>query len=88
MRGIELSGIVTDPERVTTCKTRIMAEGSYVFAHHLARVDRIDREPLSQAIDQGETNGLADGTTAVIDIDAGRQALDPGRKLIRRSGIG
>lgn len=46
-RGVDLAGVITDPDRPTTQKTRIVAEGAYVFAHHLARVDRLSREPLS-----------------------------------------
>jgi len=46
-RGIDLSGVITDPDRPTTQKTRIVAEGAYVFAHHLARVDRLSRAPLT-----------------------------------------
>ncbi len=44
--GIDMAGIVVDAERPTTRKTRIVAEGSYVFAHHLARVDPVIREPV------------------------------------------
>ncbi len=44
--GIDMTGIVVDAERPTTRKTRIVAEGSYVFAHHLARVDHVSREPV------------------------------------------
>ena len=46
-RGVDLAGVITDPDRPTTQKTRIVAQGAYVFAHHLARVDRLSREPLT-----------------------------------------
>ena len=46
-RGVDLAGVITDPERPTTQKTRIVAEGAYVFAHHLARVDRLSRTPVT-----------------------------------------
>ncbi len=46
-RGIDLTGVITVPNRPTTQKTRIVAEGAYVFAHHLARVDRLTRDPIS-----------------------------------------
>ncbi len=45
-QGIDLSGVLTLPNRPTTQKTRIVAEGAYVFAHHLARVDRLTRAPI------------------------------------------
>ena len=44
--GIDTAGVVVDSERPTTRKTRIVAEGSYVFAHHLARVDLVSRDPV------------------------------------------
>ena len=49
--NVAQDGIVTDPQRPTTQKTRIVAGGAYVFAHHLARVDRLSREPASPAIE-------------------------------------
>ncbi|HEY64530.1 MAG TPA: hypothetical protein G4O02_08155 [Caldilineae bacterium] len=45
--GLDTSGVVVDPGRCTTVKTRIVAEGSLIFAQHLARIDRIDRAPVS-----------------------------------------
>lgn len=50
--GVETGGLVTDAARPTTRKTRIVAEGSYVFAHHLARVDRSDDAPLAPATER------------------------------------
>jgi len=46
-RRVDLAGVITDAGRMTTQKTRIVAEGAYVFAHHLARVDRLSREPVT-----------------------------------------
>ena len=46
-RDVDLAGVVTDPDRPTTHKIRMVAEGAYVFAHHLARVDRLSRTPVS-----------------------------------------
>ncbi len=46
-RGVDLAGVITDPDRPTTHKIRLVAEGAYVFAHHLARVDRLSRTPVS-----------------------------------------
>ena len=48
-RGVDVAGIIVDPSRPTTRKTRIVAEGGYVFAHHLARVDHLSRAPLDAA---------------------------------------
>lgn len=46
-QGLAGVGIIITNQHFTTRKTRILAEGSYVFAHHLARVDRVDRRPLT-----------------------------------------
>lgn len=37
----------TDPNRPTTVKTRLLAEGGFVYAQHLARIDHLSREPLA-----------------------------------------
>ena len=46
-RGVDLAGVIIDPSRPTTHKVRLVAEGAYVFAHHLARVDRLSRTPVT-----------------------------------------
>ncbi len=48
--GIITSGLVTDPSRPTTAKTRIVAEGTLVFPQQLARIDRVDSRPLQGEI--------------------------------------
>ena len=71
-RGIDLSGVITDPDRPTTRKTRIVAEGAYVFAHHLARVDRLSREPLGGDREQHLCDRIAallPGVDAVLVSD-------------------
>jgi rfaE bifunctional protein kinase chain/domain len=45
--GVSTS-FVTIPGRPTTRKTRIVAEGGLIFAQHLARIDRVSREPLPE----------------------------------------
>lgn len=50
-RGVNTEGILTDPTRPTTTKTRLVAEGPYnVFPQQVARVDRQDRAPIDGAI--------------------------------------
>ncbi|HEM61600.1 MAG TPA: hypothetical protein ENO24_04865, partial [Chloroflexi bacterium] len=46
--GILTDGLVVDPDRPTTTKTRIIAEGTLVFPQQLARIDRVERAPLGQ----------------------------------------
>ncbi len=51
-RHVAQDGVIVDPQRPTTQKTRIVAEGAYVFAHHLARVDRLSRAPAQGTIEK------------------------------------
>lgn len=47
-RGVNVDGVFIDPDRPTTTKLRVVAEGpSNVFPQQVARVDRQDRRPLS-----------------------------------------
>lgn len=50
--GIEKSGVVIDPSRPTTTKTRIMADGSLRFPQQLARIDQVDRSALQLPVEQ------------------------------------
>jgi rfaE bifunctional protein kinase chain/domain len=45
--GIGIEGVVVDPDRSTTTKTRIVARGSLRFPQQVARIDQVDRRPLS-----------------------------------------
>ena len=49
--NIEAGGLVVDPERATTLKTRIVSGGSLRFPQQLARIDRIDRRPPAPEIE-------------------------------------
>ena len=44
--GVETRGVVVAPERVTTRKTRFLAEGFFRFPQQVARVDRGGRGPV------------------------------------------
>lgn len=48
--GIGTAGIVIDPSRPTTTKTRIVAQGAQRFPQHLARIDRLDQRPYPAAL--------------------------------------
>jgi rfaE bifunctional protein kinase chain/domain len=48
--GIVTDGLVTDPDRITTAKTRVVAEGTLVFPQQLARIDKLDRRPLDGGV--------------------------------------
>lgn len=54
--GVDPGGVLADPGRPTTVKTRIVSESSLRFSQQLARIDRIDRQPLA-----------ADGVAALVE---------------------
>lgn len=72
---IDLCGIITDPNRPTTTKTRVVASGFLLFPQQLVRVDRQDRSPV-------------DGATARAIVDAIDQ-INPDAIIISdyRSGV-
>lgn len=43
--------LVADPSRITTLKTRVMAEGTLVFPQQVARLDRLSRAPASPSVE-------------------------------------
>ncbi len=49
--AIGTSGVAIDPDRPTTTKTRVMAEGSRMFPQQVARVDQVDRSGLSPVVE-------------------------------------
>lgn len=68
--GIETAGLVVDPHRPTSTKTRIAAGGSQVVRQQIVRVDRVmtgplalaEREQLLAAVDRA----LADATGLIL----------------------
>ena len=50
MAGVDPGCVLTDPLRPTTVKTRIISESSLRFSQQLARIDRIDRQPIGAAL--------------------------------------
>lgn len=44
--GINTAGLITDPQRPTVTKIRVVAEGELRFPQQLARVDRLSPQPL------------------------------------------
>lgn len=48
--GIDASGIIVDPSRPTTTKTRVVAEDGTRIRQQIVRVDRIDRRELDAKI--------------------------------------
>jgi D-glycero-beta-D-manno-heptose-7-phosphate kinase len=50
-RGIDPAGLVTDASRSTTTKTRLMAHMGLRFPQQVARIDRIERTPISGEVE-------------------------------------
>lgn len=48
--GIRAEGLVVDPGRPTTTKTRVLAEGTLVLPQQLVRIDRAQASPLGEEI--------------------------------------
>lgn len=44
-RGVDTTGLITDPTRTTTTKTRVLAAVPLTIAQQVARLDRLDRTP-------------------------------------------
>lgn len=50
--GVGTDGVLVDRSRPTTTKTRIVAEGGFVYVQHLARIDHLDRRPLGAQLEK------------------------------------
>src|SRR5258708_17329052 len=50
--GIDPAGLISDPSRPTTTKTRIMAHMGLRFPQQVARIDKIPRHPVSREIEE------------------------------------
>lgn len=64
--GIATDGIVVDPGRPTTLKTRILAEGTRLFPQQVARIDRQERRPVDGEVQQQLVEHLSH-LTATVD---------------------
>jgi rfaE bifunctional protein kinase chain/domain len=79
---LDTSGIVTDPSRPTTTKTRIMAEGAMpTVPQQVVRIDRIDRRPLDPPIERALAQRIgqcAEQADALIVSDYRSGLVTPG----------
>ena len=57
-QGIDPGGLISDPSRPTTTKTRIMAHMGLRFPQQVARIDRIDRKPINGGVEQAVLDRL------------------------------
>jgi rfaE bifunctional protein kinase chain/domain len=66
-QGIDPGGLISDAGRPTTTKTRIMAHMGLRFPQQVARIDRIDRQPINGGIEQAVLTRLR---TLATHVDA------------------
>lgn len=64
--GVDTTGVVTVPQRMTTRKTRFLAEGFFRFPQQVARVDRGTRAMLSEDVEARVMANVA----AIAETDA------------------
>ena len=63
--GIATEGVIRDAARPTTTKTRLMAESSLRFPQHLARLDHLDRSPVTGDLEDRLCAAIESGMAAV-----------------------
>lgn len=66
---VDPAGVVVEPGRPTTVKTRLIAESALRVPQHLARLDTIERGPLQPATESAlleRLEALAPGCSAII----------------------
>ena len=62
--GIATRGVIRDAARPTTTKTRLLAESFLRFPQHLARLDHLDRSPVTGALEDGLCAAIEMGMAA------------------------
>jgi len=72
--GIDTGGIVVDRTRPTTAKTRVVAEGFFLFPQQIVRLDRQERGAVPQGIEEqlcAALNGTACDALLISDYRSG-----------------
>lgn len=79
-RGVKTSGVVIDPSRPTTTKTRISACSQQSVTQQIVRVDRESRSPLSLEMESvllERLEAMMPGIDAVLISDYGNGVVTP-----------
>ncbi|MDA8189550.1 MAG: bifunctional ADP-heptose synthase [Dehalococcoidales bacterium] len=92
--GIDVSGIIVDPSRPTTTKTRVVAEDGTRIRQQIVRIDRLDRREmdgnvLKQLLSYIERTIETVHAVLVSDYKSGlvcKQLVDVCLEMARRSG--
>jgi D-glycero-beta-D-manno-heptose-7-phosphate kinase len=80
LRQVETTGLVVDPHRPTTTKTRIVAEAAHIFPQQVARIDRLDRTPIGGEIEQSAIayiHQIAPSVDAILFSDYKAGVVNP-----------
>jgi len=93
--GIDAAGVLRDPQRRTTVKTRVMGLAQRVHPQQLLRIDWEDTHPIDQAQCQSAATFLAEQVPAchaVVVSDYGKGSLpagvlSPAFEAARRAGV-
>ncbi len=77
--GVHTDDVVTSPERVTTCKTRYVAEGFFRFPQQVFRVDTGTRGALDDATEGRVLDAIrrAEGIDAILVSEYSYGAVTP-----------
>jgi rfaE bifunctional protein kinase chain/domain len=79
-RGIDTAGLIIDPDRPTSTKTRIMGGGVQVVQQQMVRIDRVDSSPLDGAPKRAVlevVEAMLHDATAMILSDYEHGVIDP-----------
>lgn len=93
--GISTAGLLVDPHRPTSTKTRILGKGSQEVQQQIVRIDRIDERPVEGALRDRMIDGV---TRALPEVEAvllsdyangviGAEVIDACLPAARRQGV-
>jgi rfaE bifunctional protein kinase chain/domain len=73
--GIDAGGVLRVPTRPTTLKTRVVAEGFFLFPQQVVRVDRQERAPVAADIEQALAAAIAGIPAAAVLVSDYRSGV-------------
>ena len=87
--GIDASHVAVDPARPTTVKTRVVAEGFFLFPQQLVRLDLQDRNPVPDGVQDAihrSIDALGHGSIVVSDYRSGVVTDRTIRRILETTG--
>ncbi|MCS7001591.1 MAG: bifunctional ADP-heptose synthase [Dehalococcoidia bacterium] len=93
--GADVRGLIIDPSRPTSVKTRVLGDSDYVYLQHIVRLDRGSRAPLDRPTRDAllcavETQALGQDAILVSDYRSGvvdDTLIAHAQAVARRHGI-